>query len=45
MSLEYKKKKEYSDDCTLVFIYKNVVLSEKDECDNVQLVFDYSVID
>ncbi|OUM63545.1 hypothetical protein PIROE2DRAFT_9897 [Piromyces sp. E2] len=42
MSLEYKKKKEYSDDCILVFIYKNVVLSEKDECDNVQLVFDYN---
>lgn len=42
MTLEYKKKKEYSDDCTLVFIYKNVILSEKDECDNVQLVFDYS---
>ncbi|ORX64872.1 hypothetical protein BCR32DRAFT_297903 [Anaeromyces robustus] len=42
MSLDYKKKKEYSDDCTLAFIYKNVILSEKDECDNVQLVFDYS---
>ncbi|ORX41800.1 hypothetical protein BCR36DRAFT_338720 [Piromyces finnis] len=42
MSLEYKKKKDFSDDCTLVFIFKNVILSEKDECDNVQLVFDYS---
>jgi len=42
MSLEFKKKKEYSDDCTLAFIYKNVILSEKDECDNVQLIFDYN---
>jgi len=44
MSLEFKKKKDYSDDCTLCFIYKNVILSEKDECDNVQLIFDYNVL-
>eukprot|EP00833_Pecoramyces_ruminatium_P011228 jgi/Orpsp1_1/1185260/evm.model.c7180000092979.1 len=45
MSLEFKKKKDYSDDCTLCFIYKNVILSEKDECDNVQLIFDYNSLE
>jgi hypothetical protein len=45
MSLEFKKKKDYSDDCTLCFIYKNVILSEKDECDNVQLIFDYNTME